>query len=85
MQYFYSPRNRPQHDSVGEAILNQLGEPAPVNARLAPKSGSKGNYEVHAANDGPHGIGFLTAFKAGALHTIHLEIRAGNAQLVVTR
>jgi hypothetical protein len=67
-------------EAAGEETTLPGANVAAMNARLEASGDGAGMYAVYADRAAPHGIAFLTAYRAGALHTIHIVLKPGRAR-----
>src|SRR5438105_2741824 len=79
MQYFRSPGRRPSRNAANELLVDRLGDPAGINARLAFASAGEAHCDVYPTGPGLQGLSFPMAVKAGALHTACFKILPGSA------
>ena len=82
MQYYRSATSRNATGAGDDVTLVGMADPAAINARIDLGAGKADLHAVHAAAPGLQGVGFLTAYKAGALHTICVKIKFGSTSCV---
>ena len=68
MQYFRSPGRQPSRDAANEVLVDRLGDPAGINARVGLASTGEEHYEVHPTVPGQQGLGFLLGQGGRASH-----------------
>jgi SAM-dependent methyltransferase len=82
MKYYHSTTRGIMGVAEDDVTYARLAQPVAINTLIEPAHGAENLHAVYATAPGQRGVGFLAAFKAGALHTASIKLRLGSASAI---